>query len=71
MLETFIPDPATSPALTENEVNHAVAQLIDPGVLPEIKAAFLTRLALKGETLAEIAAFARALRARAVQPWLW
>jgi anthranilate phosphoribosyltransferase len=35
-------------------------------VLPATKVAFLTRLALKGESIGEIAAFARALRAKAV-----
>src|SRR5204862_3184531 len=38
-----------------------------PSVLAQTKADFLTRLALKGETISEIAAFARALRAKAVQ----
>jgi len=36
----------------------------------EVKAAFLTALAQKGETPAEIAAFARALRDRSLRPVL-
>ena len=70
MLETFIPDPFTSLALTESQVNQAVEQLISPSLLADTKADFLTRLALKGETIDEITAFARALRRKAIEPSL-
>ena len=68
MLETFILESAASGPLTDDQVTSAVEQLIDGTVPPRTKADFLTRLALKGETTAEIAAFARALRAKAIQP---
>src|SRR6185295_6881748 len=47
-----------------------VAHLADELVLAETKAGFLSALARKGETVEEIAAFARELRARSVQPTL-
>ena len=54
--------------LSESQVAEAVEQLIDERVTPDCKADFLTALALKGETTAEIAAFARALRDKSVPP---
>jgi len=51
--------------LTNEQVTAAVAALTDEAMVPEPKAAFLTALALKGETSAAIAAFALALRERA------
>lgn len=68
MLETFIVEPAKSGPLTDAQVAVAVEQLIDGAVPPAMKADFLTRLALKGEAIEEIAAFARTLRAKAIQP---
>jgi anthranilate phosphoribosyltransferase len=53
-------------ALSDSEVAAAVAGLVDELIAAEIKAEFLTALALKGETAAELAAFARNLRNRAV-----
>lgn len=47
-------------------VNSAVAELVDESVSVEAKAAFLTALAKKGESVEEIAAFARELRDRSV-----
>lgn len=52
--------------LTAEEVEHAVAQLTSSDVADEAKAAFLIALREKGESAAEIAAFARSLLARAV-----
>jgi anthranilate phosphoribosyltransferase len=49
-------------------VAQAVEQLVDEKVPTELKAAFLASLARKGETVEEIAAFARELRARCVKP---
>lgn len=55
-------------ALSEADVAIAAAALADPAGAEEVKASFLTALATKGETAAEIAAFAREFRARAVDP---
>lgn len=52
--------------LTAEEIQTAVAQLIDESVAVETKADFLIALAQKGETPEEIAAFAAALRERSV-----
>src|SRR5437660_11136519 len=66
MLETLLLKPGASEPLTEAQVGCAVEQLVDATILAATKADFLTRLALKGETIGEITAFARALRAKAV-----
>src|SRR5580765_401367 len=66
MLETLLVGATASKSLTDEEVVLAVEQLVDAKVLPATKADFLARLALKGETIDEIAAFARSLRAKAV-----
>ena len=50
------------------EVASAAAALGSPGATDEAKAAFLAALAAKGETPAEIAGFARAFLALAVNP---
>ncbi|MBW8782350.1 MAG: anthranilate phosphoribosyltransferase [Verrucomicrobia bacterium] len=54
--------------LSSAEVETAAAALAAPGAGDEAKAAFLIALGEKGETAAEIAAFARAFRARAIDP---
>jgi anthranilate phosphoribosyltransferase len=54
--------------LTEEQVFAAVDHLVDGLVSAELKAHFLGQLAAKGETIAEIAAFARALRDKSVAP---
>jgi anthranilate phosphoribosyltransferase len=54
--------------LTDEQVALAVDQLLEAGVTDELKADFLCALARKAESAAEIAAFARELRARAVAP---
>lgn len=54
--------------LTDDQIRAAVALLVEESIPAEAKAGFLTRLANKGETEEEIAAFARELRARAIQP---
>ena len=56
--------------LTDEQVRAAVACLVDEALVPAAKAEFLTRLARKGETTGEIAAFARELRARSIEPAL-
>ncbi|MEQ1860753.1 MAG: anthranilate phosphoribosyltransferase [Chthoniobacteraceae bacterium] len=50
------------------QVESAVAQLIDPGVPDDAKGDFLVALRDKGESAREIAAFARCMIARAVDP---
>jgi len=54
-------------ALTDPEVGASVGRLTDEAEPVETKAAFLTALARKGESIGEIAAFARALRERSVR----
>ena len=70
MLEEFTRQLAASNPLTDEQVRVAVERLIDEAVPAAAKADFLTHLARKGETTGEIAAFARELRARSVQPVL-
>jgi anthranilate phosphoribosyltransferase len=70
MLEKLIAQLAVAQSLSDEQVRLAVEQLVAETVPVEAKADFLTQLARKGETIAEIAAFARELRARAVQPAL-
>ena len=54
--------------LSEAQIQLAVEQLVDESIAPAVKADFLCHLALKGETVEEIAAFARALREKSIQP---
>src|SRR5687767_935929 len=54
--------------LTPAEVESAAATLAGTSESDETKADFLAALARKGETAAEVAAFATAFRARAVNP---
>ncbi len=70
MLEEFTRQLAAAKSLTDEQVRAAVAELVDEKVEATVKADFLTKLALKGETIDEIGAFARELRARSVQPAL-
>lgn len=70
MLNELTRQLAARKSLTEDQVGLVVEQLVDENVAVEAKADFLTQLALKGETPEEIAAFARALRARAIKPAL-
>lgn len=68
MLNTFTEALGASRSLTGEQVSLAVAQLVDESVSPAAKADFLSALARKGETTEEIAAFARELRAKSIQP---
>jgi anthranilate phosphoribosyltransferase len=70
MLDKLSRQLAAANPLTDEEVRLAVGQLVDEAVPALTKADFLTHLARKGETTGEIAAFARELRSRAVQPVL-
>ncbi len=56
--------------LSPDELETAIAGLVSSEVEEGAKAEFLTRLRAKGETAGEIAGFARALLARAVDPML-
>jgi len=60
----------SSQSLSETDIQAAVLQLLDPAVPAELKADFLGALSRKGETVDEIAAFARELRSRSLQPSL-
>jgi anthranilate phosphoribosyltransferase len=55
-------------SLSPVEVESAAAALAETAETDEAKAEFLTALSAKGETAAEVAAFARAFRARAIDP---
>jgi anthranilate phosphoribosyltransferase len=62
MLKTFIEQLGAAQPLSDLQVGEAVRQLVDEQVPAGIKGGFLTALAKKGETVQEIAAFARQLR---------
>ncbi|MCX6927411.1 MAG: anthranilate phosphoribosyltransferase [Verrucomicrobia bacterium] len=70
MLEKLTQQLAAATHLTDEEVRLAVGLLVDEAGPTPAKADFLTQLARKGETPAEIAVFARELGSRAVQPVL-
>lgn len=67
-MHSLIADLQSSADLTADQVEQAVAGLISPDVADSWKADFLKALKKKGETAAEIAAFARSMLARAVDP---
>jgi anthranilate phosphoribosyltransferase len=68
MLQRLTEQLLSAVTLQTDQVTVAVRQLIDEHVAAEAKADFLTALARKGETVEEIAAFARELRDRSVVP---
>ncbi len=68
MLETLTEQLARSVSLSAEQARDAVAELAGTGASVSEKVEFLTALARKGETTAEIAAFAAELRARSIQP---
>ncbi|HEX3890554.1 MAG TPA: anthranilate phosphoribosyltransferase [Verrucomicrobiae bacterium] len=68
MIEKFIHQLAAAQPLDDGQVRVAVEQLADEKVSANLKADFLTALAKKGETIEEIAAFARALRDKSISP---
>ena len=68
MLEILTNDLAAGKILSEEQIRAAVEQLVDENVPAATKAEFLSRLAAKGETVAEISAFARALRDKSITP---
>lgn len=66
MLETLTEQLTRGVPLSATQVVQAVSQLVDDQVAVGSKADFLTALARKGETIEEIAAFARELRQKSV-----
>lgn len=68
MLETLTQQLADRQSLTDTGITGAVQALTNQNIPPQIKAEFLTALALKGESPAEIAAFARVLRSLSIHP---
>lgn len=67
-LEILIADLAAGRHLSDEQARFAVEKIVEQEIPAALKADFLCHLALKGETVGEIAAFARALREKAVQP---
>jgi anthranilate phosphoribosyltransferase len=68
VLEKFGDQLQAGQHLAEEQVRAAVEDLVSETVPASVKAEFLSRLATKGETSVEIAAFARALREKSIQP---
>ena len=68
MLEKLTNDLAAAKTLSGEQIQSAVEQLVDETVPAATKARFLSQLAIKGETVEEIAAFARALRDKSIVP---
>ena len=64
----MISDLAASRDLSDEQIQCAVERLVDETVPAATKADFLQHLAVKGETVAEIAAFARAMREKSIRP---
>lgn len=64
---SLLPDPARP--LDEGAAAEAFAAIFDGKVEDDALAGFLTTLAHRGETVGEVVAAARALRARAIQPF--
>ncbi len=68
MLQKWIEQISTGRALDDNDVSLAVDALSNEAIPAMQKADFLEALGKKGETPGEIAAFARALRDKAIEP---
>lgn len=68
MLAPLTAQLAAGRELAPTDVEAAAVALASPDVGDDVKADFLSALAKKGETAAEVAAFAQAFRARAVNP---
>ena len=68
MLDQLTHDLAASRHLPAEQIRSAVEQLVDESVPAATKAAFLSALAIKGETVQEISAFASALREKSIVP---
>jgi len=66
VLDKFIQQIQNSSHLTREQVRSCADLLVEERVPAELKADFLCNLALKGETVEEIASFAQAMREKAV-----
>ncbi|MEM1441308.1 MAG: anthranilate phosphoribosyltransferase [Verrucomicrobiota bacterium] len=69
-MESLTEKVAQGQDLDPTDVNHATALILDESVSESLKADFLAALAQKGETAAEIAAFASEFLNHAVEPTL-
>jgi anthranilate phosphoribosyltransferase len=67
-MQVLIADLQSSADLNADQVEQAVSQLVSADVDNQHKADFLKALRNKGETASEIAAFARSMLARAIDP---
>src|SRR5881394_2734621 len=67
-LDSLIVELTAARHLSDEQVHLAVGEIVNESVPAALKADFLCHLALKGETVGEIAAFAQALREKAIQP---
>lgn len=68
MLDQLTQQLSAGQSLAEAQTRAAVESLVDEAVTAFVKAEFLSALARKGETIEEIAAFARALREKSIVP---
>src|SRR6058998_1209886 len=68
MLESLTKQLRAAQALSREQVREAISALTEERVSVDLKADFLAALAVKGETVEEIAAFARELRERSIPP---
>jgi anthranilate phosphoribosyltransferase len=68
VLETFTKQLNQSQPLSDEQAHAAVELLVNESVAATAKADFLCALAAKGESISEIAAFARALRDKSLTP---
>ena len=68
MIESLTEQLRAAQALSRDQVREAISALTEERVSVESKADFLAALAVKGETVEEIAAFARELRERSIPP---
>jgi anthranilate phosphoribosyltransferase len=68
MLESLTEQLRAGQALSSEQVRAAIVALTEEQVAVESKADFLTALAVKGETVDELAAFAHELRERSIPP---
>jgi anthranilate phosphoribosyltransferase len=67
-LDNLIVDLSAARHLSDEQAHLAVQEIVDENVPAALKADFLCHLALKGETVGEIAAFAKALREKSIEP---
>jgi anthranilate phosphoribosyltransferase len=68
MLESLTKQLRDAQALSREQVRVAISALTEEQVPVELKSDFLAALAVKGETVEELTAFARELRDRSISP---